>query len=129
MTTMGKRQSYVTAFDGSKVICKGNGTVTIDVCGKMCHSEVIVVDNLLRGIDVVLGMDVINKLGGVMVTGSEIQFGSQRRDCCSVVENDVEKDAKAMIIDDKNFFGEFDGEAWTVKWVWKGDKPPELKKI
>ena len=31
------------------------------------------------------------------------------------------------VIEDRDFYGTFDGSHWTVEWFWKNDQPPQLR--
>lgn len=86
----------------------------------------IVTNNIIENIDVVMGMDAINKLGGVRVGQGNIQFGSAKclLTACADSEDTMKK---ASIIEDKDFRAEFDGTQWTVEWFWKEDQPVELR--
>ena len=67
----------VSAFDGSQVQCRGTVRVTCDVRGRELVIDMIVVETLIKGIDIVLGLDVINELGGVHIHGMAVKFGSE----------------------------------------------------
>ena len=67
-------EAVVSAFDGRQVRCKWASNVEITVAGKKMNQEVTVVSEMVKGFDMVLGMDVIAALGGVEVSGSKVQF-------------------------------------------------------
>ena len=68
-------EATVTAFDGREVKCKGTAHVHMEVAGEQVDSEVTVGGQMLEGVDVVMGMDVIEALGGVRVCRDQVQFG------------------------------------------------------
>lgn len=64
------------------------------------------------GIDVIIGMDAINEMGGVTLKKVEIKFGNVH---CAVAAHQP----NVCKIEDKNFEANFDGEKWTVRWKWR----------
>ena len=113
----------------------------------------VAIENLAGDLDVVLGMDAIEQLGGVMVRNNGVDFGVGR---CLMAQNEgyravteregpggpqrVEDPAGALhvhdgeaeeavetcTIEDKDFTAKFDGEAWTVTYLFKEDQGPIL---
>ena len=83
MTTMvrsslvGERvgESWVPAFDGRKVRCGGERPVNLEVGGTPVEVSAVAIEHLVGDLDVVLGMDVIEQLGGVMVRKDGVDFG------------------------------------------------------
>lgn len=125
-------ETCMTAFDGRRVKCRGATWIDLVVGGSPLKAYAIVLDNIVNDIDLVLGMDIINRLGGVSVSGTTVQFG---KDHCltasvSVDECTVGLDETKLVscrIEDRDFEGEFDGKHWTVRWFWKNDQPPTLR--
>lgn len=123
---------YVNAFDGRAVKCKGKGTVTMQVSGTDLTLKAVVSDEMVDGVEVLMGMDVIDALGGVTVLHDEINFGVPGKFisnmCSLVMEAEDIQDAvnRAYHISDRDFSATFDGKMWTVKWVWKDDQPVHL---
>ena len=125
--------SAITSFDGRKVNCKGTHWMDLEV-GKMpVKVKAIVADSIIEGIDIVMGLDIINQLGGVTVASGDVKFGNST---CLVVsqyglnsrQGVTEKaESKKCIIEDKDFRAEFDGQHWTVEWVWRNNAPAALK--
>ena len=88
----------------------------IKVCGVPVKVEAILMNHIIDGIDVIIGMDVINEIGGGTIKKAKVKFGdvhcvvaAHRMNVCKIV--------------DKDFEANFDGEKWTVKWIWKGEAP------
>ena len=129
----GGSRSSVIAVDGSRVQCLGQATVSLVVVGEILRVSCIVAKRLLDEVDVILGMDVIERLGGVTVRGGKVRFfcGAGKDDleleeaAAPALQSDsVEvKEAPVIEIDDKDFMARFDGKKWTVKWVWKDGAP------
>lgn len=136
---------YVIAFDGSRVKCRGRREVTLNVCGTEMIVDTIITDRIFGGVEMVLGMDVINRMGGVAIVNGKAEFSGV---CCGVktqmLESDengvdenmssgIEDDCKIIgrqeIIKDSDFEASFDGENWTASWVWKGDIPMLKNKV
>ena len=122
------RGPEVVAFDGRRVRCRGKSSVYIMVGHHKLFLSAIVVDNMLDGIDVVLGMDAITELGGVTVSGGSIEFGSDV--CIGAVGWSTAwcaEEEPSLSIEDKDFSAWFDGQKWIVRWHWRGGQEPELK--
>ena len=124
--------SYMEAFDGSLVRCLGRRSVQMVVRGYEISIDAVIADKVIRDVDVILGMNAIDCMGGVTVRGKTAVFGVERDErCCAAMErskgtcSERESDAVGMmgdcVIDDKDFKARFDGEKWTVEWVWKAD--------
>ena len=71
-------------------------------------------NHIIDGINIIIGMDVINEIGGVTIKEAEVKFGDVH---CAVAAHWL----NACKIEDKDFEANFDGEEWTVKWKWKGE--------
>ena len=55
------------AVDGSRVHCLGEGRVPIAIEGTVLWMSCIVAEQLLDGVEAILGMDIVARLGSVMV--------------------------------------------------------------
>ena len=109
------RCGTVKAVDGRDLKCKGARQVEIKVCGVRVKVEAILMNRIIDGIDVIIGMDVINVMGGVTIKKAEVKFGdvhcaiaAHRLNVCKIADEDL---------------ANFNGEKWTVKWKWKGEPP------
>ena len=114
------------AFDGRSVSCRGNSNVDLTIGGEKITTTMTVVDKIVGNVDVVLGMDIIKRLGGVTVSDGTIQFG---RVSCVIVSAGCEEERKEedRVIVDKDFEAKFDGTDWTVRYRWKEGEKPKLK--
>ena len=121
--------SYMTAFDGREVECRGLCMLDLEVTGIPVRVRAVVIDSLVEGVDVVLGMELINQLGGVTICRNQVRFGGLQ--CSAAVREELTPRGSmgggACSIKDKDFTAVFDGEYWTVEWVWKGEQIPVLK--
>ena len=111
-------EAVMVAFDGREVVCKGLALVNLQVGEKVISHEVTVVENMVKGVEVVLGMDVIGQLGGMKVKKGEIEFGT----CAASGSKRFNPD-----IIDRDFEAYFDGKIWEVKYFWNDNGPPDLK--
>ena len=62
-----KGKSCITAFDGRELQCREPSWVEMEVDGVFVKVKAIVTDSIIEDVDVVMGMDAINQLGGVTV--------------------------------------------------------------
>lgn len=130
-------RSRMIAFDNSEVECRGMSWLDLVVAGTPVKAYAVVVNTVVDGVDVVLGMDVIDRLGGVLVSRAKVEFGVHVGDqslpvlavtqTVPVPETCKKEGAERCLIEDKDFRADFDGKYWTVKWAWKGGQPPTLK--
>ena len=122
-------ESYMNAFDGRAVECHGFSNVQLVVDGMAISVTAVVVEALVAGVDVVLGMDVIEQLGGVTVRKCKAQFGGGTCMVANKVSTAEESTlpGKLIRIDDKDFCAKFDGREWTVEYFWKDNTVPTLR--
>ena len=114
----GKGRSIVAAFDGREVKCRGMKKVRLEIGEEKMDREVTVVETMVDGLDVVIGMDVIQLLGGLKISGNKVQFGN----ICAVGYLGRKPD-----IVDKDFEAYFDGDHWEVKYFWNENGEPKLR--
>ena len=125
--------SYVTAFNNVSVKCRGWCKVKLLVRGTEVVVEAIVTEHLVAGIQVVLGMDIINQLGGVSIMGGVVRFGQKSVECCNAVVGNAKRDVvgassdTTLHVEDKDFDAKFDGKEWIIRWKWKSTEQPVLK--
>ena len=152
-----KSKQYVVTVDGSQIPCVGKVTVPLSIDSCTIRVNCLVANSIFGGIDVVVGMDVINRLGGVIVTGDRVVFfntlcdngisiddvlnrsvgGVERVSEVNITgksfENEVNTIAVAGVleseitINDVDFEVKLNGKNWCIKWHWKDGKPPKLK--
>ena len=75
-------ETVLTAFDGREVKCKGSAHAEMSVGEETVSQEVMVMDWIVGGIDAVIGMDTISRLGGVKVQERLVQFGNMCAIAC-----------------------------------------------
>lgn len=76
-----KGMNSVKAVDGSKIGCKGSSQEEMAVRGKTLRLRIIVIGQIVNRIDVVMGMDAINSLDRVNVSGHTVSFGGAGSSC------------------------------------------------
>ena len=117
---------HTQAFDGRSVKCMGTSNVHLEVAGEKMRIEATVIDGIVGNIDFVLGMDVIDRLGGVMVGEKTVQFG---RVACLVTDRAKPhclEQQQGLYVQDRDFEAKFDGKVWTVRYFWKEHQEPQL---
>ena len=102
------RCSTLKAVDGRDIKCKGARQVEIKVSGVHVQVGAILNNCIIDGINVIIGMDIINEMGGVTIKEVEVKFGDVQ---CAVAPHWL----NVCKIEDKDFEANFDGEKWTVK--------------
>lgn len=111
------------AFDGRVVKGKGAADVELVIDGQKVTTRSTVVDRLVADVDVVIGMDVIRRLGGVKVGQDTVKFGN-RVACASI---DCNAKSELITVKDRDFEASCDGHVWTVNYFWKDEKAPVLR--
>ncbi|KAK4318086.1 hypothetical protein Pmani_010884 [Petrolisthes manimaculis] len=126
----------VTIKKGGEIKCKGADWVRLRVNGEYVTVRAVASDRLVEGVDVVLGVDVIDQLGGVAVAQGKVCFGALG--VASVCQESVSRESEHklnegcggsssnVVIEDSDFHAVFDGQKWTVKWFWKNGRPLTL---
>ena len=73
------REAKVVTADGKSITCLDVGTVELKIDNiHLLTIEVLIVHQTLLGLDLLLGVDVIAKLGGVHISGSgEVSFTAE----------------------------------------------------
>ena len=117
----------VTAFDGSEIKCKGLAMITITVRGIEVTTKMVVAEQLIEGIDFVIGMDVIKDMGGVEVGDGFVKFGCEEVCAVGQLVGSAPSNSEVHRVEDKDFQAWFDGEEWVVRWKWKDDQPPVIR--
>ena len=108
LTSRATEETVLAAFDGREVKCKGSAHAEMSVGEETVSQEVMVMDWIVGGIDVVIGMDTISRLDGVKVQETLVQFGNMCAIACG--------EKRRPDIVDKDFEAYFDGESWEVRF-------------
>jgi hypothetical protein len=103
----------VVMMNGEASICAESACLTIGVNGKEVCVNVLVT-SVLPGFGMLLGMDVIDLLGGCHIVKDTVSFGSDG-EICAVAESNC--------IDDRDFSAKFQEGRWIVRWKWNGEAP------
>ena len=115
--------AVVRAFDGRDVASDGRAQVEVVVARTLIKLKVLVVKEMIEGVDLVLGLDAIDLLGGMCWKSGEVSFG---KTVCNAAARPTPHEV-LVEIKDKDFSAVFDGVKWIVKWVWKDGLAPVLK--
>ena len=75
----------VLAFDGREVKCYGYDDIRLVIGEKTVRVRVRVTEALVGGVDVIVGMDVIEELGGVTLADGKVMFGDATSGLCAMV--------------------------------------------
>ena len=111
--------SFVSDFSGKLVECGGSVLVELKINGKLLNVKMIAADELLKGVDIVIGWDVIK----------EVWPNLFDQPCAGVATKSLSGNGVkvADVIEDKDFSAKFHGSVWTVEWKWKSSSPPVLR--
>lgn len=125
----------IQMLNGSKADVSMMSSITLEVENLSVNLDCLVME-ILSGVDLILGLDAINKLGGVtIVPGNNIHFENAKKEqeldclneniCTGINEKSIqlEKTNNDLFIDDSDFSAYFDGEQWVVAWKWKNEPP------
>ena len=104
MTSTGK----LLTVDGSLVEC-GSAMIRMVVGGRPIGVQCLVIETLVAPFDLILGMDVIRRLGGLRVLcggGEEVQFGLA---ASGVTDASASNEETQLVVEDADFSASFDG--------------------
>ena len=126
----------VLMLNGQTTTCKGEATIAVKIGSHQSMSvQCMVAQELVGGCKVILGMDVISKLGGVTVSNTrDVVFNALTPKAVGLLSSSnklpdtTDSKQQTIDIDDQDFSAHFDGWQWTVKWKWK-DGEPMLKNM
>ena len=74
--------STIRMLNGVQAAAKSVKSVPVMIRGKTVFMNCLVADELVAGVDAILGMDCIEVLGGVTVMNGEVRFGRVDSDVC-----------------------------------------------
>lgn len=127
----GAWKGTIVGVDGHEVSCLGYTIVPIEVDGLTVEVDCVVMERLIEGVDVVLGMDFIQAVGGLQWKQGKVRFLKDRADerqltLSRKVQVAASQAKPVLTVEDKDFEARFDGRSWTVKWRWRDGQPPVL---
>ena len=120
-------RDVVVSVDGSILRCSV-GHMRLVVQDRCMNARVLVLDSLLSQFDLVLGMDVIQEIGGLYVKDGKVVLGDPALSLVSLEGATHASDvslATCIELEDMDFKARFDGQKWVVSWKWR-DKEPKL---
>ena len=106
----------ILSANGKAMKTAGEVSLTIEVVKKRLRVKFIVVDDLIPGVEIILGTDVLKHF--------KFELDRGRPSICALASADEPAD-EGMYIQKKNFRAHFDGKMWIVEWDWR--EKPELK--
>ncbi len=118
----------VMTVDGGSSPVVGSGTLQVKIGEKTEKIHCLVLEKLLPGCELLLGMDAIQQFGGVCIGSNRlVKFGVTNEVVC--VAADEPSAAVTMIVEDKDFCANFSGGVWTVRWKWTQQPVLEGKSV
>ena len=117
----GRRE--IEAVDGRIIRCSGEASVIICI-GESEHTVMsLIMSNMVQGVDVIIGLDLILELGGMSVTKSGVVFGNSRGSVGVACKATEVPEIPNIVIEDPDFCASFDGVKLEVIWKWKNEEP------
>ena len=125
------RRTVLSGVDGRRVMTQGETIIRLSLPGFDENVRCLVLDRLVGGAKVILGIDIILRLGGLRISRNGVSFGvDDRSDMAAAVISETEDVQKnhdhEILIEDADFTAFFNGENWTVRWKWKDGNEPML---
>ena len=123
----------VVTVDDKELQCVGEVMVSMKVGDVTVAVDCLVLGKILKDTDVVLGMDMICRLGGVTISASGDVAFLYGKGVARPRPNPMGGVAAVTVpvdpvsVSDADFLAEFNGKYWTVRWKWKDGRRPELK--
>ena len=112
--------SNIRVVDGREVKCCGETDSKIVVKNTLQRLRVIVLDKLIAGINVLLGLDAIDQLGRATIVKRQVKFGNQhetKKERGANSNNTIQlTKPRPCQIEDEDFRPHFDGDKRTVEW-------------
>ena len=107
--------SYVSLVS---VVCEGEL--------QMSNVKAFIMDVLPFGVEMILGYDVITKHKMLGINPNiMLRLVSTEKSCGVIKETSTEQKRKSIVIDEIDFFEEWNGALWKVKWKWNQDRGGE----
>jgi len=114
-----RRSVDVVMMNGEVEVVNEVRGVCLEVGGRRFVLDCLM-GKVLGPYQILLGMDVIAKMGGIKVDREGgVKFGEGIVAAASSREDKI-------VIEDKDFVAKFEDGHWTVSWVWKNGEEPEL---
>ena len=125
---MSTHNARVSALGGYSVNVVGSSICKFSYRNLCLKLPCFVLDVLLQGVDMIMGMDWIRQLGGVIINDG-VKFIKENSSIGNVSADECKSsgDLNVLSIDDSDFKAKFNGTFWTVEWKWKNE-PPEVQR-
>lgn len=116
----------ILSVSADTVLCVGTTQLTLHIAGRELHHEFLVMKRLVPGWELIIGNDLISRLGGVTIgPDASVRFGCEQ----SSVPTPSCLVAEELRIDDPDFTAEFREGKWVVSWRWREEAPILTNKI
>ena len=113
----------MTVLDGRRAGILGESCVDVlSSLGSSVSVRCLIMNQLVSGYPVILGMDFIRGVGGVEIQGDGTAKcgGSTSEVIGAGAEVTV---GESLVVEDSDFVASFDEGKWVVSWKWKGEVP------
>lgn len=117
ITTVRPSFKIILSVDGAMLKCR-SGQLSICIQNRSLFTKVLVLDELLPHFDLMLGMDIIQQMGGLLIKDDKIYFGQTSR-----VSNALPPEKSLIEVEDVDFKARFDERRCIVSWKWNGQAP------
>lgn len=113
--------------DGGSSSIVGVGSVEVTIDGKSSWIECLVLEKMISGYPLLLGVYAIREFGGVRIgPNGEVRFGvtgheNQSAGCVAMEDAATVPD---LVVEDTDFRAVFSDGAWSVRWKWS--RNPEV---
>ena len=112
---------FIVGFNGSETRVEGESTARISLAGKTNSVRVVHSKTMLTGVDLIIGMDVLQHYKVVMDRGI-VTVSAATAD--PIRNHSTEK----LSVEGPNFGASFEDGHWTAKWDWR-EEPILSKKV
>ena len=98
----------IVTMNGSIVVCESFADVRMQL-NDVFWQQSCLTYSTLPGFEMLLGMDVVNRMGGVKIANGDVCFPFSNAVSCAAVD---------LRIDDPDFSAFFEDGKWVIRWKW-----------
>ena len=109
-------------MEGTTVNIKKKCNIDIQIEGNSVPIDCLVLKDF-KCYELILGMDFIQKVGGVYTNGQDVQLCWKKFYCNTIKESLQDKCEDVLKIDDVDFSAVFMDNKWVVDWNWCENEP------
>ncbi len=116
-------------MSGGEISSENEVTISLSTMSGDIAVKCVVLNEIVEGIDFLIGNDTIDLLGGVFIKNGTANFNkslvANQKMCCTVsMVNDT-----AIEIDEDDFKAVFNQGKWVAEWKWSSKPPDDCKFI